>query len=146
MSSSLTMFLKILEKNVITLTIFCLKKTYSSGFMSCKKIRYLIKKGHEKNEEVNEISSCVEQIINGFDIICYKLDKKQKQNFEPIVYKPVKNVKEIIECFFTNKIRLAYCAYYQCGKKVTFNRERQNNAICTMCTTAEQCFCVQNAF
>ena len=41
-----------------------------------KKLKYLFKNGHEKNELLKEISSCVEQCFNGFHIIYHELDKK----------------------------------------------------------------------
>ena len=124
MTLYLTIFLKILKKNVILLTMFCLKETYFSGFTSCKKkIQIRIQKGSRKNELVKEISSCVEERFNGFDIICHELDKKVEQNFETIdvIYKPVS--------FFTDEIRLAYRAYFQHGKNGKFESR-----------TAEQCY------
>ena len=57
------------------------------------------------------------------------IDKKEKQNFQPLalVYKPIKTIDEIIECYFTDEIKLAYRAYIQKGKKCES-------------LTAEQCY------
>ena len=45
------------------------------------------------------------------------LEKKQKVDFEPldIIYKPVKCIDEIIECYFTAEINLAFRAHFQRG-------------------------------
>ena len=58
------------------------------------------------------------------------LNKKEKQNFQPldIVHKPVKSLEEIIECYFTDQIRLAHSAHFQLGK------------FCFESTMAEQCY------
>ena len=74
------------------------KKLFLRVYELRTKIRYLFKKGHEKNELLKEISSCVEQRFNGFHIICHELDKKQKRDIESIdiIYKSVKNIKENI--------------------------------------------------
>ena len=45
-------------------------------------------------------------------------NKKEKEGFQPldIVYKPVKTIDLIIECYFTDQTNLAYCAHFQQGK------------------------------
>ena len=50
-------------------------------------------------------------------------DKNCQVEFESvdIVYKPVKCLHEIIECYFTNEINQAFIAYYQCSKNGKLN-------------------------
>ena len=73
-----------------------------------KKIKYVFEKGHDKNEVLQQVSSCVAQRFNGFHIT----RQKQKTDFEPldIIYKPVKRLDEILECYFKSAIPLAFSA------------------------------------
>ena len=77
-----------------------------------------------------EISSCVLQRFDGFSIIRHMPNKKEKEDFQllDIVYKPVKTIDQIIECYFTDQTNLAYRAHFQQGK------DRFQS------TTAEQCY------
>ena len=61
----------------------CMRKT---------KFRYLFRKGHDENEVQKEVSSCVEQRYNGFNITMHMCNKKRQVDFESVdvVYKPVK--------------------------------------------------------
>ena len=79
------------------------------------KFRYLIHKlPTGKNQVVRNLSSCVIQKCNGYQVV--KIEKKHdiKRKFEPIdiVYDPVQNPTDIIEYYFTQNINIAYrCEY-----------------------------------
>ena len=104
---------------------------YEKNLFLClyeKKIKYVFKKGHDKTEVLQQVSSCVAQRFNGFHITRHMLEKKQKTDFEPldIIYKPVKRLDDILECYFKSAIPLAFSAK-DCN--VRYNR------------TAYQCHC-----
>ena len=67
------------------------------------KFRYLFRKGHDENEMQKEVSYCVEQRYNGLHITMHMCDKNRQVDYESVdvVYKPIKPLHEIIECYFT---------------------------------------------
>ena len=76
-----------------------------------KKIQYLIcKPPSGKNTVIRAVSSCVIDRYNGYDIV--KMEQRDciRHVFKPIniVYDPVDNPSKIIECYFTDNIRLKY--------------------------------------
>ena len=80
-----------------------------------KKLHYLIRKPPtRKNTILKDLSSCVIQRYNGYEVV--KTEKKdcRKQAFEPIdiVYDPVEGPKHNIECFHMPKIHIAYRLKY----------------------------------
>ena len=95
--------------------LLCEKKLFLRLYEKKNKFKYVSKKGYEKNEVQKEISSCVEQRFNSFQITCHLLTKKQKVDFESlgIIYKPAMRLDEIIECYFTSEINLAFRANFQ---------------------------------
>ena len=99
------------------------------------KFRYLIKNATTKNEVKRELSSCVEERFNRFQVVKNLFGKEEKRKFIPldIVYKPIKSLDQKIECYFTDEIRLAYRALVHKGK-LRFDF-----------MTAEQCYAC-NAF
>ena len=114
----------ILSKNNLFLRVFEQKN----------KFRYITNTTKEKKKIIREISSCVKEKFNGFLIIRIEFDQKKRREFLPIdiVYKPVKNQNEIINCFFTDKIHLAYRTSYTDGTK---NALKPTSAFkCYFCT------------
>ena len=95
----------------------------------------MIKKSPTKDGVKRELSSCAEEIFNGFQVVRHLLGKEEKRKFVPlnIVYKPIKSLDQKIECYFTNEIRLAYHALVH-RRKLRFDL-----------MTAEQCYAC-NAF
>ena len=77
-----------------------------------------MKKLPTKSEVKRKLSSCVEERFIGFQVARHLSDKEEKRKFYPldVVYKPVKRLDEIIECYFTNEVRLAYRALIYKGK------------------------------
>ena len=94
----------ILSKHNMFLRVFELKD----------KFRYLIKQNSEQKKIVNEVSACVVERFNGFTIIRLEFDNEIRKDFTSvdIIYKPVKKQNTILNCFFTDKLHLAYKAVY----------------------------------
>ena len=78
------------------------------------KFRYLIKQNNEQKKIVNEVSACLIERFNGFAIVRLEFDNEIRKDFTPvdIIYKPVKKENTILNCFFTEKLYLAYRATY----------------------------------
>ena len=57
-----------------------------------------------------ELSACVIQKFNGYELLRNHLNSRERKNFVSIdvVYKPTLNEKNPIECFFAPKIYLAF--------------------------------------
>ena len=76
-----------------------------------KKIRYLINKmPRGKNNVQRELSASVAARVNGFNLVKKLTENLIRQLYRPIdiVYKPVSNINQIINCFFAVSMRNAY--------------------------------------
>ena len=69
-----------------------------------EKFRCLIKQDSEKKNVLRDLSSCIIEKFNGFNIVRIEFD---------IIYKP-----QIIECFFSLKINLVYRSTFSENKKI----------------------------
>ena len=78
------------------------------------KFRYIIKQNSEQKKHFSEVSACVVERFNGFTIVRLEFDNEIRKQFTPIdiIYKPVKKENAILNCFFTDKLHLAYKAVY----------------------------------
>ena len=78
------------------------------------KFRYIIKQNSEEKKFFNELYACVVERFNGFTIVRLEFDNEIRKEFTPvdIIYKPVKKENAILNCFFTDKLHLAYKAVY----------------------------------
>ena len=91
----------------------------------------LNKKLKEKNQMKRELSACIIQKFNGYELLRNYLNSTEKNFFIPIdiVYEPTLNKKNPIVCFFASEISLGYYTSYdkmRKGKKVTdHTRARQ---------------------
>ena len=97
-----------------------------------EKFRYITNTEKDKRKIIREISSCVKEKFNGFIIVRVDFDNEIQRNFSPIdiVYRPVKNQNEIVNCYFTDKIYLAFRTTYSEGDKI-----KHTNAFrCYYCT------------
>ena len=58
--------------------------------------------------------------MNGFNIVRVKFNKKLRQHFCPIniIYKPVKKVDDITNCFFIEKLNISFRASFNEGSKI----------------------------
>ena len=99
----------ILNKNNLFLRVYEQKE----------KFRYITNTKKDKKKIIREISSCVKEKFNGFIIVRVDFDQEIQKDFSPIdiVYKPVKTENETIDCFFTDKIHLAFRTTFTEGEK-----------------------------
>ena len=102
---------QLLNKNKFFFRVFELKE----------KFRCLIKQDAKKKNAIRDLSSCIIEKFNGFNIVKLEFGKKLRQKMLPIdiAYKPVKKEDEIIGCFFSVKINLAYRSTFSENKKNT---------------------------
>ena len=115
----------ILNKNNLFLRVYEQKE----------KFRYITNTKNDSKKIIREISSCVKEKFNGFIIVRVDFEHKTQRSFTPIdiVYKPVKTESETIDCFFTDKIYLAF--------RTTFNEGEK-----TKHTSAFRCYYCTNFF
>ena len=78
------------------------------------KFRYIIKQNSEEKKYFNEVSACVIERFNGFQVVRLEFDNEIRREFEPIdiIYKPVIKLDSILNCFFTDRLYLAFKAVY----------------------------------
>ena len=75
------------------LRVYKLKKTF----------RHLSLKNPKKKQTiVRQLSSCIHEQFNGFNIISIEYSKKLRKKFKPIdiIYKPVKKPDVEIKCYY----------------------------------------------
>ena len=84
----------ILSKHNYFLRIFELKDKY----------RQLLMKEPKKQNIVRQLSSCLIEKYNGFQVISIEFDRKQKKNFQPIdiIYKSTKYPEIEPICYYSN--------------------------------------------
>ena len=90
-------------------------------FTSLKKIIHLSLKNPKKQTIVRQLSSCVFEKFNGFNIISIEYGKKLRRKFKPIdiIYKPVKKADAEIKCYFSQDISRAYRNTCNKGKNLS---------------------------
>ena len=79
------------------------------------KFRYQLRqKLRAKNEMEAELSACVIQEFNGYELLRSNLKYSEKKNLLPIdiVYQPTLNTEKPIECFFADEIHLGFNTSY----------------------------------
>ena len=83
-----------------------------------------------KNTVQRELSACVEERFNGFDLANKLTEYSIRQMYRPIdiVYKPASDINQIINCFFAVSMRNA------CW--VVSNKTKNSLSI----MTADQCY------
>ena len=101
---------QILNKNNLFLCVFELKE----------KFHCLIKQDSEKKNLIRDLSACIIEKFNGFNIVRIESDRKlrQKMPLVDINYKPIKKEDKIIECFFSSQINLAYKTSFSENQKL----------------------------
>ena len=99
---------EILSKNGLFLRVYRLIETFE----------YLIKQNSEKKTVLRELSNCVTEKFNRFNIDCVEFSKKLMQSFRPIniIYKPVKKCDHIVDCIFSKKLILIFKLLYSEGQ------------------------------
>ena len=116
---------QILSKNNLFLRIFELKE----------KFRCLIKQDSKRKNIIRDLSSCIIEKFNGFNIVRIEFKRKLRQKMSPIdiIYKPVKKEDEIINCFLTSQINLGYRSSFSENQKIKHS-------------TAYQCYFCSNYY
>ena len=86
-----------------------------------------------------ELSACVIQKFNGYELIRNLLNSKERKDFVPIhiVYEPTLNENKPIECFYALKIYLEY--------NTTVEKTRKGKKVINR-TLARQCHYCNNFF
>ena len=107
------------------------------------KFRYLTEDTADNKKIIRELSSCINEKFNGSNIVRIEFDQKIRQNFSPIdiLYKPVKKEDEIIYCFFTDKMSLAYRKTYSTG-----NEKKLKHGCVFRCHFCSKFFCRKASF
>ena len=97
----------LLMKNSYFLRIYKLKE----------KFRQINHETSKNKNIIREVSSCVKQKFNGFNVVIVECDKKVRKKYLliDIVYKPVKKVDDVIECFFSTDFYMANRAFFYKG-------------------------------
>ena len=105
---------RILNKHNMFLRVFELKD----------KFHYILKQNSKQKQYFSEISACVIERFNGFTIVRLEFDNEIRKEFTPIdiIYKPVKKLEAILDCFFTKQLHLAYKAVYNKTKNIDDHR------------------------
>ena len=96
----------------------------------------LIKKvPNGKNVITKELSACVEERFNGFQLVKRLGENECRHFYRPIniVYKPVSKIKPIVNCYFSKSMRNAY-------RVVNYKRGRAAPSI------ADQCYACNRSF
>ena len=78
------------------------------------KYRYLTKKGAAgENKITRDLSSSVIEKFNGYELIKRRLRTKEKEDVYPIhtVHEQIGKENELVACYFTNELHLAYRSY-----------------------------------
>ena len=104
------------------------------------KFRYqLRRKLKEKNQMKRELSACIIQKFNGYELLRNHLNFIKRKDFIPIdvVYEWTLNENMIIECFFTPKIHL--------GFRTTIGKSRKGGNVLNH-NHAKQCHYCNNYF
>ena len=105
------------------------------------KFRYQLRqKRKTKNEMRAELSACVIQKFNGYDLLKANLKYSEKKDLLPIdiVYEPTLNTEKPIECSFASEIHLAFNTCYE--KIVKGNKKK------VKCSITKQCPYCNNFF
>ena len=104
---------ELLNKNGLFLRVYELKENFC----------YLIKQNSEKKTVLRESCSCVIEKFNGFNIIHVKFSKRLRQPFHPIdiIHKHVKKCNDIVDCFFSKKLNLAFRVSYSEVQRIKCN-------------------------
>ena len=84
------------------------------------KFRYLIKQDSENKTVLRDLSSCVIEKLNDFNIIRVEFSETIRQTYQPIdtIYNPVRKLDEIINCYFGKRLNLASRASFSGGTKI----------------------------
>ena len=85
-----------------------------------EKFHYLIKEDPNKKNVQRDLSSCIIEKFNRFNIVRLEIDRELRREMTPvdIVYKLVRKHTDDIECFFTTQLNLVFRITFDEGEKV----------------------------
>ena len=88
-------------------------------FEQKNKYRNLLIKQPEKQNQIKQLASCLNQKYNRFQVIKNLFNKRERREFVPvdIIYIPTKNAQILPDCYYTTNISNAYTALYSEGLK-----------------------------
>ena len=88
-------------------------------FEQKNKYRNLLIKQPEKQNQIKQLASCLNQKYNGFQVIKNLFNKRERREFVrvDIIYIPTKNAQILSDCYYTTNISNAYTALYSEGLK-----------------------------
>ena len=94
-------------------------KFFLRVFEQKNKYGNILIKQPEKQNQIKQLASCLNQKYNGFQVIKNSFSKRERREFEPvdIFYIPTKNAQILPSCYFTTNIANAYTALYSEGLK-----------------------------
>ena len=101
------------------------------------KFRYQLKQNlKEKNKMKRELSPCVIQKFNGYELLRNNLNVHEERDFIPIdiVYEPTLDENKKIACFFAPGISLAYVGYIEKTRKNEKYMETRITRQCHYCS------------
>ena len=84
------------------------------------KFRYLIKQDSENKTVLRDLSSCVIEKLNDFNIIRVEFSETIRQTYQPIdtIYNPMRKLDEIKNCYFGKRLNLVFGASFSGGTKI----------------------------
>ena len=87
-----------------------------------------------KNNILRQVSSCLTKKFNGFRIVSIEQEKKNWKTLRPvdIIYKPVKQSDELINCYFSSRLNFGFQGQYT---------ERNNVNKIKFCTSFQCYYC-----
>ena len=88
-------------------------------FEQKNKYRNLLIKQPEKQNQIKQLASCLNQKYNGYQVIKNSFNKRERREFDPvdIIYIPTKIAQMLPDCYYTTNISNAYTALYSEGLK-----------------------------
>ena len=103
---------EILIKHNFFLRVFEQKNKY-------RNMRNILIKTPEKQNQMKQLASCLNQKYNGFQVVKNTFAKLERREFKPvdIIYIPTKNSEILPFCYYTENISNAYTALYSEGDK-----------------------------
>ena len=114
---------RILTKNKMFLKVYELKEKFHALIQQCP----------DKKNVIRDISSCIREKFNGFNIVRVEFEKQIRQKMSPIaiIYKPVRKETENIDCYFSKKINYAFRTSFSENDKIRHGTAFQ----CHYCST-----------
>ena len=114
------------------------KQFFERVFELKEKFRCLIKQDAERKNVIRELSSCIFEKFNSFNIVRLERNRKLRQKMSPIdiIFKPVKKETENIEFFFLRQ--LTWPIEVRLAKMKNVRTEQLFSVLISVLITAEE--------